>query len=59
MENSDAGWEVRLGKEGFQPEGFGFKLKASARSVVPVRVIRETGYNGNVLRSGTADTEEL
>lgn len=45
--------------KGFQTEGFGFKVKASARSVVLVGVIRETGYNGKVLRSGTADREEL
>jgi hypothetical protein len=38
--------------KGVQPEGFGFKLKASVRSVVPVGVIRETGYNRKVLRNG-------
>lgn len=31
-----------LGREGLQPEGFGFKVKASARFVVLVGVIRVT-----------------
>lgn len=51
-------WEIQrlAGKlgwagKGFQLEGFEFKVMASARCVVPVGVIRETGYNGKVLRS--------
>lgn len=44
-----------MGREEFQPEGFGFKLKV-ARFVVLVGVITITGYNREVLRSGSAQT---
>lgn len=36
-----------LGREGFQPEGFGFEVCSS------IGVIRVTGYNGKVLRNYT------